>query len=164
MSKSTKKTNQPMREKRHYRTASAYERMIKRVDIPKDKSKCWLWTGPVNNAGYGMIRGNDGVPKMMTVHRVAGKEKGLDLENHEVQHTCLTKNCVNPDHLVEGNAKSRHDRVVEKYGKHFQKAKDPHMTCLHCNRTDHVTWFSRKHKHCYPGMLNEYSKYLNKRV
>jgi hypothetical protein len=155
------KTRKPRKKSK---TKSAYERMMKRVDIPKDKSKCWLWTGPVNNAGYGMIRGNDGVPKMMTVHRVAGKEKGLDLENHEVQHTCLTKNCVNPDHLVEGNAKSRHDRVVEKYGKHFQKAKDPHMTCLHCGRTDHVTWFSRKHKHCYPGMLNEYSKYLNKRV
>ena len=57
---------------------SAYERMMQRVHIPKDKSKCWLWTGPVNNAGFGMIRGDDGIPKMVTVHRVAGKEKGLD--------------------------------------------------------------------------------------
>jgi hypothetical protein len=164
MSKSTKKTNKPMREKRHYRTASAYERMIKRVDIPKDKSKCWLWTGPVNNAGYGMIRGNDGVPKMMTVHRVAGKEKGLDTENHEIQHTCLTKNCVNPDHLVEGNARTRYDRIVQKHGTTFQAPKNPYKTCEHCKQTDHVVWFSRKHKYCYPGMLTQYSKYSRKQV
>jgi hypothetical protein len=163
MNKSSKKTNQSNREKRHYRTASAYERMMKRVDIPKDKSKCWLWTGPVNNAGYGMIRGNDGVPKMMTVHRVAGIEKGLD-SSREIQHTCLTKNCVNPAHLVEGDSKSRHDRIVAKYGANFNKPKDPYMTCLHCERTDHVVWFSRKHKDCYPGMLNKYRTYLKNKV
>jgi hypothetical protein len=159
MSKSSKKTNQPDREKRHYRTATAYERMIKRVDIPKDKSKCWLWTGPVNNAGYGMIRGDNGVPKMVTVHRVAGIQKGLD-KNSEIQHTCLTKHCVNPDHLVEGNSRSRYDRIVEKHGANFHAPKNPYKTCEHCNKTDHVVWFSRKHKDCYPGMLDNYRKYL----
>jgi hypothetical protein len=129
-------------------TVSAYERMMKRVDIPKDKSKCWLWTGPVNNAGYGMIRGNDGVPKMTTVHRVAGIEKGLD-ENKEIQHTCLTKHCVNPAHLVNGNASTRHKRIVDKHGKHFQRAKKPYKTCEHCGETTGVQWFNRKHSECY---------------
>lgn len=127
---------------------SAYERMMQRVQIPIDKSKCWLWTGPVNNAGYGMIRGDHGIPKMMTVHRVAGIEKGLD-KNKEIQHTCLTKHCVNPDHLVNGNANSRHKRIVDKHGPNFQAPRNPYKTCEHCGGVEHVVWFSRKHGDCY---------------
>lgn len=127
---------------------SAYERMMERVKVPKDKTKCWLWTGPVNNAGYGMIRGTDGYPKMMTVHRVAGQHKGLNIKHKEIQHTCLIKNCVNPDHLVEGNSKTRHKRLQEKYGKYFQKPKNPYVTCEHCDVTTHIVWFSRIHKDC----------------
>ena len=130
------------------RTKTAYERMMQRVHIPIDKSECWLWTGPVNNAGYGMIRGDDGVPKMVTVHRVAGIEKGLN-RLREIQHTCLTKNCVNPDHLVNGTAKSRHDRIVDKHGTYFQAPKNPYKTCEHCGGESHVVWFSRKHGDCY---------------
>jgi hypothetical protein len=148
------------RQHKPYKTTSAYDRVMRRTDIPKDKSKCWLWTGPVNNAGYGMIRGNDGVPKMTTVHRIVGIHKGLDAKRREIQHTCLTKHCVNPAHLVEGNAKSRSDRIIAKHGPNFNKPKDPYLTCLHCERTDYVTWFSRKHKDCYPGMMNKYHEYL----
>lgn len=130
------------------KTTSAYDRVMKRIEIPEDKSKCWLWTGPVNNAGYGMIRGDNGIPKMTTVHRVVGIHKGLDSDG-EIQHTCLTKHCANPDHLVEGTGMTRHKRIVEKYGRNFQKAKNPYKTCKHCKGTDHVTWFSRKHDECY---------------
>lgn len=136
---------------------TAYERMMERVKIPKDKTKCWLWCGPVNNAGYGMIRGTDGYPKMMTVHRVAAQQKGLQIKRKEVQHTCLTKNCVNPDHLVIGNAQSRCDRIIEKYGSHFMKPKNPYIECEHCGQSTHVVWFSRKHKDCYHGMKTNYS-------
>jgi len=155
-------TNQSKRTKRHYRTATAYQRMMERVDIPKDKSKCWLWTGPVNNAGYGMIRGDNGIPKMMTVHRVAAKHLGLDIDNKEIQHTCLTKNCVNPDHLVEGDTRTRHERIVKKHGKNFQKPKNPYLTCEHCKGVDHVTWYGRKHRDCYPGMFSKYREYKRK--
>lgn len=134
--------------KRIKRKGTAYERMMMRVDIPKDKSKCWLWTGPVNNAGYGMIRGNDGIPKMQTVHRVAGIEKGLD-KKKEIQHTCLTKHCVNPDHLINGNARSRHERIVDKHGRHWQKPKNPYKTCEHCGESTAVQWFGRMHSECY---------------
>jgi len=137
---------------RNRKRTSAYERMMERVKVPKDKNKCWLWCGPVNNAGYGMIRGTDGWPKMMTVHRVAGQHKGLDIRRKEVQHLCLTKNCVNPDHLVNGNAKSRFDRIREKHGPNFQRPKEPYKTCEHCGGTSHVVWFSRTHGDCYPGM------------
>ena len=129
-------------------TTPAYVRMMRRVNIPTDKNDCWLWTGPVNNAGYGMIRGDDGEPKMTTVHRVAGIEKGLD-KNKEIQHTCLTKNCVNPKHLVNGNARSRHTRIVDKHGPNFHAPKISHKTCEHCGESSHIIWFSRKHGDCY---------------
>lgn len=135
--------------KRTYKVESAYTRMMRRVEVPKDKSQCWLWTGPVNNAGYGMIRGNDGVPKMMTVHRVAGKEKGLNVRHREIQHTCLTKNCVNPDHLVEGTPKTRTERIIAKHGKNWAKPKTPYKTCKHCQGSTHVVWFSRIHGDCH---------------
>jgi hypothetical protein len=143
-----------------YRSQTAYERMMQRVKIPKDKTKCWLWCGPVNNAGFGMIRGDGGQPKMTTVHRIAAKHIGLNIDDTEVQHTCLTKHCVNPDHLVLGNALQRTHRIIKKHGKNFMKPKNPHKTCEYCGITDHVVWFSRKHKSCYTGMLDKYTEYM----
>lgn len=140
-----------------YKTTNAYERMMQRVKIPQNKNDCWLWCGPVNNAGYGMCRGNDGVPKMMTVHRIAAQHKGLDIKRKEVQHTCLTKNCVNPDHLVIGNPQTRCDRIMNKHGRNFQRPKKPYKKCPHCGIKEYVTWFSRKHGDCYPGMNSLYS-------
>ena len=137
---------------RYHKTTSAYERMMKRVKVPLNKDECWLWCGPVNNAGFGMIRGDDGYPRMTTVHRVAAKHKGLDIKRKEVQHTCLTSHCVNPDHLVIGNAKSRCNRIMAKHGRNFQKPKVPYKTCEHCGETSHIVWFSRMHGECYPGM------------
>lgn len=125
------------------------ERILKRTKIPKDKTQCWLWCGPVNNAGYGMIRGDKGVPKMTTVHRAMGVVKGLDTVNYEVQHTCLNKICVNPQHLIEGNVKDRTRRLIKKYGRHFQRPKNPYITCEHCGGVSYVTWFKRIHGECY---------------
>ena len=142
----------------------AYERMMTRVKVPEDKNECWLWCGPVNNAGYGMIRGTEGYPKMMTVHRVAAQYKGLDIKRKEVQHTCLTKNCVNPDHLVIGNAKARCERIIKKHGKNFQKPKNPYKTCEHCGGTSYVVWFNRMHGDCYPGMKSKYSNLQKNKV
>ena len=143
---------------KYQKQMTAYQRMMKRVQVPENKDECWLWCGPVNNAGYGMIRGTDGWPKMMTVHRVAAQHKGLDIKRKEVQHTCLTKNCVNPDHLVNGDAKTRFKRIKEKHGEYFQRLKKPYVKCKHCGKTSHVVWFSRQHGECHPGMNNKYAK------
>jgi len=131
---------------------NAYDRMMERVKVPEDKSQCWLWCGPVNNAGYGLIRGTDGWPKMMTVHRVAAQHIGLDIKRKEVQHTCLVKHCVNPDHLVNGDVHTRYERIKQKHGPNFQRPKKPYKTCKHCGVKTHVVWYSRMHVDCYPGM------------
>lgn len=144
-----------MKKKRGVEAIPGYERVMRRTEIPLDKSQCWLWKGPVNNAGYGMIRGNDGYPKMTTVHRIVGLHKGLD-RHREIQHTCLVKNCVNPDHLVNGNAKSRMQRLSKKYDGYWCRPKNPYKTCKYCKKTTHVIWFPRMHKDCYLGMSSNY--------
>lgn len=145
--------------KRHYSKSSAYDRVMSRTKIPENKDECWLWCGPVNNAGYGMIRGNDGYPKMTTVHRVVADHKGLNIKRKEVQHTCLVKNCVNPDHLVIGTTETRYKRMYEKYQGRWFTNTGMYKTCEHCKQTTHIVWFGRKHSDCYPGMLSKYSKF-----
>lgn len=127
-----------------------HERVLRRTTIPLDKTQCWIWNGPINNAGFGMIKGDNslGDAKMVTVHRVMAREKGLYIKFKEVQHTCLNKRCVNPDHLTIGDAKTRNKRIIAKHGKHFMKPKKPYIKCKHCGKSDHVVWFSRKHKKC----------------
>ena len=150
--------------KKERKRIPAYDRVMRRTLIPTDKNDCWLWTGPVNNAGFGMIKEDlDIENKMVTVHRVVARHKGLDITK-EINHTCLNKICVNPDHLIYGNAKDRSDRIAQKHGINFRKPKNPYKTCEHCGGTKHVTWFSRVHKNCYPGMMNKYSKYLRNKV
>jgi len=141
-----------------------HERVLERTKKSNKPDGCWLWCGPVNNAGFGMIKGDtrQGDAKMVTVHRVMARHKGLDIRWKEVQHTCLTKHCVNPDHLVLGNAKQRHERIAKKHGDKFMKPKRPYKRCEWCGERTHVTWFSRVHKECYPGMNGKYSKYKGK--
>lgn len=137
-----------------------HKRILQRTTIPNDVNECWEWQGPVNNAGYGMIKGDKEHedPKMMTVHRAIARYYCFPIEGVEVQHTCLNKKCVNPKHLTTGTAQSRCDRIMEKYGRNFQKPKDPYKKCQHCGKTTHIVWFSRKHDDCYPGMLNKFVK------
>jgi len=145
-----------------------HERVLRRTHIPEDKTKCWLWQGAVNNAGYGMIKSDSGlkdIPKMMTVHRAVARFYCFPIDGVEVQHTCLNLTCVNPDHLVIGNAKSRSERVVKKHGKHFNKPKVSHKVCEHCGVKTYVIWFSRVHKDCYPGMRNNrYNNIVDNKV
>jgi hypothetical protein len=146
--------------KRKNKSKPINERIMNRVHVPKDKSKCWEWTGPVNNAGYGMIKGDRSQNEygMVTVHRAMAKFYCMPIDNTEVQHTCLNKVCVNPDHLVLGNTKTRYERIVKKYGKRFLKPKTPYVECPFCGRTTHVTWYSRVHRDCHPGMLHWYKQ------
>lgn len=60
---------------------------------------CWLFTGCVNNNGYGQIRHNG---KTMLAHRVA-YELITGVEPVGVLlHSCDTPLCCNPEHLTVG--------------------------------------------------------------
>lgn len=58
---------------------------------------CWLWTGCVNEDGYGTFS-YDG--KVRKAHRAAyAMFVGPIPDGLEIDHKCRTRNCVNPDHL-----------------------------------------------------------------
>ena len=60
---------------------------------------CWLFTGCVNNTGYGQIRHNG---KTMLAHRVAYELITGEEPNGVLLHTCDTPLCCNPEHLTVG--------------------------------------------------------------
>lgn len=85
-----------------------YEKII--CDI---KTRCWNWTGCLNNYGYGRISINS---KMQLVHRIIyQKFYGLiPVDKPCVLHKCDNPKCCNPKHLYTGtqqnNANDREKR------------------------------------------------------
>jgi len=58
---------------------------------------CWLWTGATQKSGYGGI---NIAGRRHLVHRVAYEFViGPIPDGLEIDHTCGTRNCVNPEHL-----------------------------------------------------------------
>lgn len=71
--------------------------------LTEQAAGCWLWTGAVNNHGYGQVNVN-GVRRY--VHRLMFAEhKGEIPEGAHLLHSCDTPNCCNPAHLAVGAAK-----------------------------------------------------------
>lgn len=60
---------------------------------------CWLFTGCVNNKGYGQVRHNG---RTMLAHRVAFEIFNGREPNGVLLHSCDTPLCCNPAHLTEG--------------------------------------------------------------
>ncbi len=60
---------------------------------------CWLWTGLVNDAGYGMI-GVD--KKLVRAHRYSYWLHYGEWPLPVGRHTCDNPKCVRPDHIVAG--------------------------------------------------------------
>lgn len=68
--------------------------------IPEPNSGCWLWLGPYDNHGYGIITTPEGKWKAHRAslywHKRWPKEKLLAC------HSCDVPACINPDHLFWG--------------------------------------------------------------
>jgi hypothetical protein len=106
-------------------------RFAKYYDVIGD---CWLWKGGANVALYGIFFYKK---RTELAHRVAYKLyvdpniKSSDL----VLHNCTCKNCVNPAHLMVGNAlinnrdhKKRDGKLKEGASCHFAKLTDARVT------------------------------------
>lgn len=62
---------------------------------------CWLWTGCLNNMGYGQLtRRSAGESSRHLAHRFAYQELvGVIPEGMVLDHLCKVSACVNPSHL-----------------------------------------------------------------
>lgn len=86
--------------------AKLLERTDKNGPIPPiqgwTRGRCWLWTGSVNDRGYGQLGLYVGGKKnkCLKAHRAMYEEVvGPIPEGFEPDHLCSVRACVNPDHL-----------------------------------------------------------------
>jgi len=142
------------------------QRLMRRSNIPlnkngtNSKSQCWIWTGPTNNAGYGMMKVNAEL-NMATVHRIMMVEHYGTItygDKTQVLHECGNKLCINPDHLKLGTIKDRADlqRKYKAYNKNFHNPEYMWRTCEHCNGVDYLPHFKRKHALCDYNATHKY--------
>jgi len=62
--------------------------------------KCWEWQGCLDKDGYGRVTVST-THRGRAAHRVAFVAFVRDLSDDEtVDHRCLNRRCINPDHLV----------------------------------------------------------------
>lgn len=74
---------------------TALERFNSKVDKSSDGH--WWWTGAVADEGYGKFNAGG---QMVLAHRWAHENFiGPIPEGHEVDHLCMRRHCVNPEHL-----------------------------------------------------------------
>jgi hypothetical protein len=96
--------------------ADRFEAKVERIPF----MGCWVWTGALNENGYGVIgrgargQGND------KAHRVAYRTyRGEIPEGKIILHKCGNPICVNPWHLEPGTYKENSADMV-RMGRHFQ--------------------------------------------
>lgn len=88
-------------------------RFWKHVIHATQTNSCWIWQGSPTKDGYGQIKGHN--REMLRAHRVSYMlHKGKIPAGLEVCHTCDTRLCVNPDHLVIGTRQFNEDDKVAK--------------------------------------------------
>lgn len=70
---------------------------------------CWIWTGAVNDAGYGLFRHHG---KNERAHRFAWKLLVGEIEaDKQIDHRCRNRACVRLDHLRPATNKQNAEHV-----------------------------------------------------
>jgi len=103
----------------------------------KAKGGCWLWTGHINDGGYGTITRNR---RNIKAHRFAYETfRGPIPEGMEIDHLCRVRHCVNPDHLEVVTKKTNILRGVS-----FAAINARKTHCLHGHPYSEANTYTRK--------------------
>lgn len=91
------------------------ERFWLKVDR-RGPDECWLWTGALNEHGYGVMRPDTQRRNgpTMKAHRASLQLAGVEVGGLYVLHSCDNPPCVNPAHLSAGSAADNAADMVAK--------------------------------------------------
>ena len=127
--------------------ASSLARFLGKVKVSPDG--CWLWTGARYANGYGLVsvsrRVNRRAHRVSFEHFVGPIPDGLQMD-----HLCLVRLCVNPDHLeavtaAENNRRMQLVHGIGRYATHckrgheftpdntYRRARSMHRICRACD-------------------------------
>ena len=130
-----------------------FQRLIDGADVggPDD---CWEWKLSKNNVGYGFMRDQD---KMRTAHKVSYElHNNVKVKQGEyVCHTCTTKTCINPNHLIIGTRQDITNTIMARGTQRFWGStathparlgkKQPTAICVYCGKTCATHLLNRWH-------------------
>ena len=112
-------------------------------------SSCWLWTGSLNQKGYGNVRvgsRKDGSRRCAKAHRIVYEiligpiTPGLTLD-----HLCRIRHCVNPDHV---DPVSHRVNILRGNGYTARNARKTHCSKGHPFFGDNLYSDSNGFRHC----------------
>jgi hypothetical protein len=106
---------------------------------------CWLWTGRLNDGGYGQFKLGQ-APRL--AHRVAlllfrGVPLGGDRKDSQADHLCRVRRCVNPDHLEMVSSLTNNLRKLAAR----PRAERTHCPKGHALTPENTNWH-RNYPHC----------------
>jgi hypothetical protein len=83
------------------------------MDRVTKTDSCWLWTGALQNKGYGSVRRE--TYGACLAHRAVYIHSGFELKPEDcLLHTCDRPACVNPEHMFVGTKKDNTQDMIKK--------------------------------------------------